>query len=222
MWQNDMCIDSCVGLTGPYANPTHCPHPRCGKPRYDQRKLERSGGKTKVPLKTFTTFPLGPPSFVGRVRIWLRKMHYRRNTTADILRKHADGTQDGYDDILGAMLILTLWRTVESRTTTLSLCSRWMTRSCFATRSLIAGSTFGSSWTLHLANVTRFTIPSLVALSPAQGSPRTSTLFFSLVLHTSPHSRRKATHLGWLRSHGRHLIPLSPPSPCRRCRYGRA
>ena len=106
-WQHDMCIDSCVGFTGPYAELDHCPHPRCRKPRYDQRKLEKSGGKNKVPLKTFATFPIGP-QLQSRWKSpdMAQKMHYRRNKTADILREHAEGTQDGYDDILGGYAYL--------------------------------------------------------------------------------------------------------------------
>ena len=106
-WEHDMCIDSCVGFTGPYAELDHCPDRRCKKPRYDQRKLEKSGGKNKVPLKTFTTFPIGP-QLQSRWKSpdMARKMQYRRNKTADILREHTEGTQDGYDDILGGYAYL--------------------------------------------------------------------------------------------------------------------
>jgi len=101
-WQDDMCIDSCAGFTGPYAKLDNCPDLRCGKPHYDQHKLEKSGGKNKVPLKTFTTFPVGP-QLQSRWKSpdMAQKMHYQRNKTADILREHTEGTQDSYDDTLG-------------------------------------------------------------------------------------------------------------------------
>ena len=46
-WEHHMCVDSCVGFTGPFADLESCP--RCGKSRYDQKKLEESGGILKVP-----------------------------------------------------------------------------------------------------------------------------------------------------------------------------
>ena len=55
-WQHDMCVDSCVGFTGPHARLEECP--RCQEPCYNLDKLEKSNGKTKVPQKLFTTFPI--------------------------------------------------------------------------------------------------------------------------------------------------------------------
>ena len=106
-WQHDMCIDSCLGFTGPYAGLDHCPDPRCGKPRYDPSKLAKSGGKIKVPQKTFTTFPIGP-QLQSRWKSpdMARKMHYRRNKTEELRQEHAEGTPDGYDDILGGYAYL--------------------------------------------------------------------------------------------------------------------
>ncbi|KAF9644579.1 hypothetical protein BDM02DRAFT_3078792, partial [Thelephora ganbajun] len=57
-WEHDMCIWSCVGFTGPFAGLESCP--RCQMPHYDPDKLEKSGGKVKVPQKRFTTFPVDP------------------------------------------------------------------------------------------------------------------------------------------------------------------
>ena len=83
-WQDDMCVDSCVGFTGPYARLEDCP--KCHKPCYDQEKLEKSNGKTKVPQKSFTTFPIGP-QLQSRWKSpgMAQKMHYRRNKTKDLL-----------------------------------------------------------------------------------------------------------------------------------------
>ena len=59
-WKHDMCVNSCIGFTGPYAHLEECPQPRCHEHCYDQHELRKSGGKKKVPQKTFTTFALGP------------------------------------------------------------------------------------------------------------------------------------------------------------------
>ena len=51
-WKHHMCVDSCVGFTGPFADLEACP--RCDKPRYDADKLRKSGGRKKIPRKVFT------------------------------------------------------------------------------------------------------------------------------------------------------------------------
>jgi hypothetical protein len=98
-WQHDMCVDSCVGFTGPFTHLEACP--RCHKPRYDPDKLAKSGGKKKVPQKSFTTFPVGP-QLQSRWKSpgMAEKMHYRRNKTADVLREDIDQADYIYDDIL--------------------------------------------------------------------------------------------------------------------------
>ncbi|KAG2742853.1 hypothetical protein P692DRAFT_20749478, partial [Suillus brevipes Sb2] len=55
---HEMCIDSCVGFTGPFAGLTHCPE--CGKCRYDEVKFAESGGEIRVPRKQFSSIPVGP------------------------------------------------------------------------------------------------------------------------------------------------------------------
>jgi len=106
-WQHNMCVDSCAGFTGPYADLEHCPHPQCGKPRYNQHELEKSGGKNKVPQKLFTTFPVGPQlQSRWKSPTMAEKMHYRCNKTKDLFREHDEGSIDGYDDILGGSAYL--------------------------------------------------------------------------------------------------------------------
>ena len=97
-WQHDMCVDSCVGFTGPYARLEECP--RCQQPRYDPEKLAKSNGRTKVPQKSFTTFPIGPQlqSRWKNLRM-AQKMHYRRKKTEDIFRDR-DRDDFVWDDIL--------------------------------------------------------------------------------------------------------------------------
>ncbi|KAH9855136.1 hypothetical protein C2E23DRAFT_724983, partial [Lenzites betulinus] len=52
---HDMCVDSCVGYTGPFSMLEHCPF--CNQSRYDLVDLRR--GK-KIARRTFHTYPLGP------------------------------------------------------------------------------------------------------------------------------------------------------------------
>jgi len=98
-WKHHMCVDSCVGFTGPYAAMDKCP--RCSEPRYDQHKLERSGGKKKVPRKEFSTFALGP-QLQARWRSpeMAREMLYRRDKTQEELdRRDTRGPDYVYDDV---------------------------------------------------------------------------------------------------------------------------
>ncbi|KIJ57877.1 hypothetical protein HYDPIDRAFT_103669 [Hydnomerulius pinastri MD-312] len=53
-----MCEDSCVGFTGLFADYDNCP--TCGKSRWKDTMLQDSGGRKKVPIKQFTTIPVGP------------------------------------------------------------------------------------------------------------------------------------------------------------------
>ena len=97
-WKHDMCVDSCAAFTGPFADLEECP--RCGKSRYDEEELRKSGGTKKIPQKVFTTFPLGPQLQArwGSPEM-AQKMLYRRNKTQDILRARAQGEEYVYDDI---------------------------------------------------------------------------------------------------------------------------
>jgi len=55
---HNMCINSCVGYTGPFADLTHCP--TCGTSHYDPLKFNASNGEIRIPQQTFCTIPLGP------------------------------------------------------------------------------------------------------------------------------------------------------------------
>ena len=96
-WKNHMCVDSCVGFTGPYATMNECP--RCHKPRYDEDKLKKSNGRNKVPQKEFTTFALGPQLQARWASPKMaREMLYRRDKTREEL--NCDHGEDYiYDDI---------------------------------------------------------------------------------------------------------------------------
>ena len=100
-WEHHMCVDSCVGFTGPFADLESCP--RCGKSRYDQKKLEESGGILKVPRKVFTTFPVGP-QLQARWKSpkTAEKMSYRWRKTQELRqqREGSPGISEVYDDVL--------------------------------------------------------------------------------------------------------------------------
>jgi hypothetical protein len=53
-----MCINSCLAYTGPFSELEICP--LCSEPRYDQFKLQSSGGSAKIPQQEFHTIPIGP------------------------------------------------------------------------------------------------------------------------------------------------------------------
>lgn len=54
--REDMCINSCIAYTGPFAAREDCPY--CSEPRYDLVQTART--RSKVARRTFHTFPLGP------------------------------------------------------------------------------------------------------------------------------------------------------------------
>jgi len=97
-WKHDMCVDSCAAFTGPFAHLEECP--RCHAPRWNEDILKKSNGKTKVPQKAFTTFPLGP-QLQSRWRSpeMARKMHYRQDKTRELLGQRDRGEEFIYDDI---------------------------------------------------------------------------------------------------------------------------
>ncbi|KAJ8579853.1 hypothetical protein M405DRAFT_718263, partial [Rhizopogon salebrosus TDB-379] len=56
--EHDMCPNSCLAFTGPFAPLTVCPI--CSSSRWDQARLHASNGHEKVAAKKFVTIPLGP------------------------------------------------------------------------------------------------------------------------------------------------------------------
>ena len=114
--EDDMCVNSCVAFTGPYADLDCCPTPECWEPRYDPEKYRASDGQIKVPRRKFTTFPVGP-QIQARWKHpeMAEKMLYRQRRTEagvdagsynDILDGEAyleaveDGRISGYDTCL--------------------------------------------------------------------------------------------------------------------------
>ncbi|KAI8999089.1 hypothetical protein BD414DRAFT_407768, partial [Trametes punicea] len=98
-----MCVDSCVGFTGPYAHLDRCP--KCGQPRYDEL---RSGAKPnskrsteKVPRKQFSTMPLGQEiQALFRTPEGAESMAYLSGMMEEVLTKlERHDNLDSFDDI---------------------------------------------------------------------------------------------------------------------------
>jgi hypothetical protein len=84
---HDMCIDSCVGFTGPFGGLAHCPE--CGKCRYDVVKFAESGGEIRIPRKQFSSISVGPQ---------LQAL-YRDPKSADAMRYRERRTQEIFDEL---------------------------------------------------------------------------------------------------------------------------
>ncbi|KAF8238500.1 hypothetical protein L208DRAFT_1169395, partial [Tricholoma matsutake] len=93
--ETDMCQNSCIAFTGPFANLEQCP--KCSEARYNDKK------PGKVPYKRFYTIPLGPQLQVQWQTLeGANRMRYRNRKTEAI---HAKFNQnpgkpiDTYEDI---------------------------------------------------------------------------------------------------------------------------
>jgi hypothetical protein len=95
---HDMCINSCLAYTGPFADLETCP--KCGESRYDQVKLAASGGKIRASRQDFLTIPLGPQlQALWRDPESAERMRYRDKRTQDALDElQRNGVLESYDD----------------------------------------------------------------------------------------------------------------------------
>lgn len=75
----DMCVNACLGFTGPYFDKTHCP--TCGENRY-----ETSSRGKQVPRKQFQTIPIAPQiQALGRSTESALRIKYREEYTKKIV-----------------------------------------------------------------------------------------------------------------------------------------
>ncbi|KAJ8580047.1 hypothetical protein M405DRAFT_855068 [Rhizopogon salebrosus TDB-379] len=97
---HDMCLQSCLAYTGPYAELEHCP--MCGTSRWDQARLQASNGRTKVAAQKFSTIPLAPQlQALYRNPDSARDMHYLHERTQEVLAELiATATIPVIDDIV--------------------------------------------------------------------------------------------------------------------------
>ena len=78
----DMCIDTCVAFTGPFAELEQCP--LCGKARFEEN--------TRKPCQQFATFPVGPMLQASRRHPQTAKdMNYRRDETEKLMDNFSRG-----------------------------------------------------------------------------------------------------------------------------------
>ena len=99
-WEHHMCVKSCLGFTGPFANLEHCPD--CGEARYKEQDLLQSDGERKVPRQVFTTFPVGPQLQARWKHPQTAKdMSYRWEKTQELRQERAETDEFPglYDDI---------------------------------------------------------------------------------------------------------------------------
>ena len=99
--RHDMCLNSCLAFTGPYAELDTCPI--CSTRRHDP--------KTNKPYRHFTTIPIGPviQSFYGS-ELTAERMHYleRRLTELSDYAK-TNGQLPKYDDTACSKDLLDAW-----------------------------------------------------------------------------------------------------------------
>ena len=104
-----MCLNLCIGFTGPYADLKTCPS--CGESRYDLKELDTSDGLRKVPRKLFTMFPVGPQiQACWKHPRTAKDMTYQWEKTEELLEERAatGDYPDLLDDILCGDTYLTL------------------------------------------------------------------------------------------------------------------
>ena len=93
--ETDMCPNSCIAFTGPFAILQQCP--KCTEPRYDNKK------PGNVPLKHFYTIPLGPQiQAQWQTPEGANRMHYQNHKTMAIyvkLNRNPGKPIDVYKDI---------------------------------------------------------------------------------------------------------------------------
>jgi hypothetical protein len=107
---HDMCSNTCLAYTGPFADLDACPI--CGTSRWNQQTLQGSNSRLKLPAQTFTTLPLAPQLQArNRDPESARAMQYLHERTRQILDHFRDTqTIPVVDDIamgwdyLGAVL----------------------------------------------------------------------------------------------------------------------
>ncbi|GBE80227.1 hypothetical protein SCP_0214370 [Sparassis crispa] len=92
----DMCVNTCLAYTGPFAELDQCP--TCGEPRYDTT----SNGKKRIARQEFHTIPVGPQlQALWRSREGATAMRHRSRRTHEILerlREHNNQLYE-YDDV---------------------------------------------------------------------------------------------------------------------------
>ena len=85
---HDMCPNTCLAFTGPFGDLDECPS--CQALRWNQAKLQGTGGRVKVPAQQFTTIPVGPQL----------QARNRSSTSVHSMRYLWEKTQELFHDIV--------------------------------------------------------------------------------------------------------------------------
>ena len=101
--KHDMCPNTCLAYTGPFAKYTRCPE--CDAHRYDQTIYRNTGGQRLVPVREFCTIPIGPRLQASwRDPQGVESMRHRERQTRDIFahRRADDGSIEigDYEDFI--------------------------------------------------------------------------------------------------------------------------
>lgn len=99
---HDMCPNSCIAYTGPFADLETCPISDCVATRYDPILLQSSDGRNKKPQQQFFTMPLGPQlQALWRNSETADKMKNRARRTREIIERlqATGGIIEAYEDI---------------------------------------------------------------------------------------------------------------------------
>jgi len=97
---HDMCINTCIAYTGPFADLETCPY--CNTPRYNLIVPGERVGKKKTPQREFHTMLIGPQlQALYRSNESAKKMKYGENKLQEIMDealKPGGGTQPDFED----------------------------------------------------------------------------------------------------------------------------
>ena len=106
---HDMCPDTCLAFTGPFAALDACT--TCGKSRWKEETLQGSNSRVKVPAQQFTTIPLGPQlQACFRNPESAQDMRYLWERTQAIIHALGWPNEHGYEEAIPAVDdIITGW-----------------------------------------------------------------------------------------------------------------
>lgn len=108
---DDVCVNSCTAYTGPYEGEQSCPY--CGEKRYDQVKLEQSGGRIRQPRQQMHTILPGPQiQAMRRSKATALELRCRDSAVKQAWNSIvADGEVAAYEDFIHGTQFLETWLT---------------------------------------------------------------------------------------------------------------
>ena len=84
--KHDMCCNTCIAYTGPFAHLDTCP--TCTTSRWKEEMFQGTHGRSKVAAQTFTTIPIGPQlQALYRNKDSVADMDYLQQRTEEVLQQ---------------------------------------------------------------------------------------------------------------------------------------